>query len=38
MKTLVKILSLSVLWFSYKNSTEPEPDVYGYTDGNEFKK
>ena len=29
MKTLIKILCLSVLWFSCE---EPEPDVYGCTD------
>ena len=32
MKTLIKILCLSVLWFSCESSTEPEPDVYGCTD------
>jgi len=32
MKTLIKILFLSVLWFSCESSTEPEPDVYGCTD------
>ena len=31
MKTLIKILCLSVLWFSCESSTEPEPDVYGCT-------
>ena len=31
MKTLIKILCLSVLWFSCESSTEPE-DIYGCTD------
>ena len=31
MKTLIKILCLSVLWISCESSTEPE-DVYGCTD------
>ena len=32
MKTLIKILCLSVLWVSCESSTEPEADVYGCTD------
>ena len=31
MKTLIKILCLSMLWFSCESSTEPE-DIYGCTD------
>jgi len=32
MKTLIKTLFLSVLWFSCESSTESEPEVYGCTD------
>ena len=32
MKTLIKILCLSVLWFSCESSTEPEPNIYGCND------
>ena len=32
MKTLIKILCLSMFWFSCESSTEPESDVYGCTD------